>query len=358
MRRVDALADPWTTVLAGMGVVGGLLLLARGLGAYRSQALVADTSTSAIASIAAGEVRVSGVVEPAEMILVSLLQTTPCVYYRATVGKHGDTNVSDSGYVEERSIGFRVRDATGSMRVFPRDARFDAPVRFEGETSFGGDEPGGLSLRHEGSTRMVDPDREDAVADLLEVHDPADWPSGPDLYDRGDRRTYRELRLEPGDPVTIVGRALPFSDLSDPAEADAGSGPGVALDDPEVAGDLAEARASGSLADDAADAWGNAAIPGFGIGRPVSEPIIDPDADPLPLASPAEAARSARTFEIEPGTLVLAASDEVPLLVAFGVPGAIVARSQTRFLVGLLGAILAIASAMVLALSVSGGFAS
>ena len=39
-------------------------------------------------------------------------------------------------------------------------------------------------------------------------------------------------------------------------------------------------------------------------------------------------------------------------------PGVVVGRSQGRFLVGLLGAILAIASAMVVALSLGGGIGS
>ena len=128
------------------------------------------------------------------------------------------------------------------------------------------------------------------------------------------------------------------------------SGPRSAADDPEVAADLAEARASGTLARRPGDAWGNAAIPGFGIGRPVVEPLIDPAANALPLAAAEEAAKARRTFEIAPETLVIAASDEVPLLIAHGVPGAVVERGQTRFIVGLLGAILAIVSAMVLAI--------
>jgi len=352
---VDTFSAPGVTALAGFGVLGGLLLLFRGLAGYRSHARVADTSTSTISSIAVGEVRVSGVVEAAELTLVSLLQSVPCVYYRATVGDD-DQRTPDSGYTEERSIGFRVRDVSGSLRVFPRGARFDAPIRFEGETSSGGDEPTGLDLRRGGSTRMAEIGRVAAVAELLRVHEPKDWTSLSAVGDRRGPRSYREARLEPGDEVTIVGRALPFSDLSDPGGADTGDPSTADLDDPEVAADLAEARAAGILTDDPASAWGNAAIPGFGIGRPVVEPDIDPAADPLPLASPDEAARAERVFEIAPETLVLAASDEVPLLIAFGAPGAVVGRGQTRLTVGLLGAILAIASAMVLAISVSGGF--
>jgi len=352
---VDTLTGPGVTALAGLGIVAGLALLVRGLDAYRSQVRVSDTSTSTISSIAAGEVRVSGLVEPAELTLISLLQSFPCVYYRAAVGDSGEPATLDQGYTEERSIGFRVRDSTGSLRVFPRGARVDAPVRFQGETGTLGDEPTGLDIRRGGPTRVAEIDRAVAAADLLRVRTPSDWSPLDGIGGRDGRRSYRETRLEPGDAVTIVGRAVPFSDLSDPAGADIGDGTAASLDDPEVAADIAEARAAGTLADDAASAWGNAAIPGFGIGRPVDEPEIDPAANRLPLASPDEAARSTRTFQIAPETLVLAASDEVPLLIAFGEPAAVAERGRMRLLIGLLGAVLAIASAMVFAISVNGG---
>jgi hypothetical protein len=350
---VDSQTTSGVTVLAGAGVAAGLVLLARGLGSYRSLIRVADTSTSSLGSLAAGEVRISGTIEPAEMTLVSLLQSVPCVYYSATVRNGSAGTTGDAGYTDERSIGFVVRDTTGTIRVFPRGARFDAPVRFSGETGINGDEPSGLDLRRGGSTRSSSTDRAVAAAALLAVHEP-DW-TLPIAADRG-RRSYRERRLEPGDPVTIIGRALPFSDLDDPAAADQGLGPDVGSNDPEVAADLAEAQATGSLADDPAAAWGNAAIPGFGIGRPVVKATIDPDANPLPLAGPEVAVAIARTFEIAPETLVLAASDEVPLLIASGIPGQVVERRQVTFVVGLFGAILAIASAMVLALNLGGGF--
>ena len=126
-----------------------------------------------------------------------------------------------------------------------------------------------------------------AIADLLTVHDPRSTtgsPAWPGFEQGIARREYRESRLEPGDAVTIVGRALPFRDLDDPAGADLGLGGSDLEADPEIAADMAAARAPGTLADDAEAAWGNAAIPGFGIGQPVSEPAIDPAADPLPLA--------------------------------------------------------------------------
>jgi hypothetical protein len=344
------------TALAGAGVVAGLVLLVRGMIDYRSLLRVADTSTSMIDSVAAGEVRISGTIEPAEMTLVSLLQSVPCVFYRATVSGGRDRIRPKAGYTEERSIGFRVRDTSGTVRVFPRGARFDAPVRFAGETDSDGDDPPGLNVRRTGSTVAYPEDRALAADALLHVHDPEhdDWPLPSEILEQGGSRSYNETRLEPGDPVTIVGRAAPFSDLPDPTSADTGTGSDPLLDDPEIAADLAAARASGSLADDPATAWGNAAIAGFGIGRPVSAPVIDPAAHRLTIAGPEEAARTEEIFAIAPETLILAASAEVPLLIAFGTPGQVGGRNQTRFLIGLLGAILAIASAMVLAIVVNG----
>jgi hypothetical protein len=353
---VDPTLSLWTTVLAAGGVVGGLTLLIRGLRDYRSSVRVGDTSTSTVSSLAAGEVRISGRIEPAEMTLVSLLQGIACVYYRSTVGKGGEVSPVEGGFTEERSIGFRVRDATGTIRIFPRGAHVDAPVRFDEETGAMGDEPPGLAIRVGGATQVSEPNRETAIAELLRVRDP-EASDRPSLLRAGDRRRhYRETRLEPGDAVTIVGRALPFSDLADPIAADVGTEADLLDADPEIAADLAEARAAGIMATDPDDAWGNAAIPGFGIGRPISTPEIDPAANRLPLATAEEAANAEQTFDIAPDTLVLASSAEVPLLIAHGTPGAVMERSQLSYVLGLLGAVLAIASAMVFAMLISGGF--
>lgn len=343
------------TLLAGCGVIGGLGLLARGLLTHRSSIQVGDTSTSTISSIAAGEVRISGIIEPAELTLVSLLQSVACVYYRATVGRSDDTSAIDTGFVEERSIGFRVRDATGSIRIFPRGARFDAPIRFSEDGGVLRASISGLSIRTGPATRTGELDREAAIAELLHVRDPRAEDASSGLgYDQ-NRRSYREARLEIGDAVTVVGRALPYSDLNDPVASDYGSEADRLHSDPEVAADLAEARASGTLAANPATAWGNAAIPGFGIGRPVSTPEIDPAASRLPLATDAQAARAARTFKIDPDALVLLSSAEAPLLIAHGMPEVVMARSESSYAVGLLGAVVAIASAMVLAFMINEG---
>ncbi len=354
---VDVTFIPSVAAVSSVGIAGGLALLGRGMRGHGMATRIADTSTSAIASIAAGEVRVSGVVQAAEVTLVSRLQSVPCVYYRAVVDDDGEGTTGRGGTVEEQAVGFRVRDDSGELRVFPRDARIEAPERWRDRSGALGEQPAGLALRTAGPFRSAEPDTAAQIEDLLRVHVREAPSDGWAATGRG-ARSYREARLEPGDVVTVVGQALPFGDLGDPTGADLGMGAGGLADDPEVAMDLAEAGEAGALADDPAAAWGNAAIPGFGIGRPARPATIDPDAHPLPLGDAADAARVERTFEIPPDTLVVAAVPDGPLLIAYGSPAAATERQQARFLVGLLGAVLAIGSAMVFAVMLDGGFGS
>jgi len=337
-------------VVCAVGIGGGLLLLWRGFSGYRAAGRIGDTSTSRIATLAAGEVRVTGTIQPAEVLLVSPLQAVECVWYRSRVTS---SESDDRGMPnEERGVGFQVRDSTGAIRIFPRGARIDAPDRFDEQTSMSGEPPPGLAMRRETTVTTGEAvDREAAIADLLTVHPPdsglrADLVGGSG--DRGGRRRYREARLEPGDIVTVLGAARPFTRLEDPSGADRldrYDDPLTGLQDPTVAAEVAEARAAGELLTPE-QAWGNAAIEGFGIGRPVRAPDLDPGAHPETLATPDEAARIEHTFDIGPDDLVLASAPDVSLLIATGSPTEAVARAQDRFLLGLLGALLAIGSAM------------
>ena len=102
------------------------------------------------------------------------------------------------------------------------------------------------------------------------------------------------------------------------------------------------------------EAWGNAAIEGFGIGRPVRTPELDPAANRPPPPDPALAARAAAAFEIAPDALILATSDEVPMIVSLGGPTQVAARGERQFVLGLVGGAVAIASMMALAILVQG----
>jgi hypothetical protein len=358
MIRVEIPSSLAIAVLAAAGIVVGLAVLVRGFGGYRAAGRITGTSVSRIATMAVGEVLVSGAVEPIELTLVSPLQSVPCVYYRSRITDASDGDGRDL-FRDERAVGFRVRDGSGAVRIFPSGARFDVPDRYDEAPDLWGSGPIGFRPRV-GSVFAPGPDdREAQVAALLTVQ-----ASGGSLLDGGGaplaasgRRNHaREARIEAGDPVTVVGRALPFADVADPAGANLLDGSGVESVDPEIALDLAEARAAGLLADTAAEAWGNAAIPGFGIGKPVRPPGLDPAADLPPPPDPELAARAAATFSIAPDALVLATADDAPLLISLGAPTQAAARQQWQFVLGLGGAALAIASAMGLAIVLQGAF--
>jgi len=355
--------------LALLSLVAGLALLARGLGAYRAAQRVAGIGTSRIATLAAGEVRLVGVVEAEVLTLVSPLQSASCVYYRSRIRDPDDVRAI---FDEERAVGFRLRDASSAIRVFPRGARWDAPLRFDAASDRTGGDPPGLNVNRGASHRPAVEDREAQIAALLTVRRPADppgeGPGGESSYFSATlgagglglaappRRDYEERRLEPGDTVTVVGSALPFGDLDDPAAADR-LDPTLALDDPEVAMNLAEARAAGILAASPEEAWGNAAIPGFAIGRPVRAPELDPEADVPALANQEESAAAEAHFVIPAGELVVAATPEHPLAIVAGTPGEAGAREDTKVLLGMAGAALAIAAAVILALALPGTLA-
>ena len=362
-------------VAAVAGISGGLFLLVRGLAAYRAGEAVRGTGTSRIASLAAGEVRLVGTIEPGPVTLVSPLQSVPCVYYHARIledrGRERTTTLD-----EERAVGFLLRDASGTLRVFPRGARWDAPACFDEQSDWTGDDPPGLNLNRGPGVTSAMLDRDAAIAALLTVRAPdgeeADEPrgildggalaaltgtglSGSAAGLGGRRRHYEERRLAPGDIVTIVGSAMPFHDIDDPANADRDD-PTLALDDPEVAMSLAEAREAGLLKGSPEEAWGNAAIPGFGIGRPTRAPNLDPAAQPLPIQPAAVEEAAAATFDIPASELVVAAVPGSPLVVRIGSPGEAVARDRGALTQGLVGAVIAIASALLLAFAAQGAF--
>ena len=352
--------SPYLLLLAAAAVVGGLGALVRGFGEFRAAARIGDTSGSRVSSIAVGEVRLSGTVEAAEVTLISPLQSAPCVYYRAHI-RQTDRKSDFEVFSEERAVGFRIRDETGSLRVFPREARWDVPNRFDASTGMLGDQPPGLQYRLGPAIAPGPLEREAQIAALLTVHQPSSneglGVTGYGMSMGEGHRRYVEARLEPGEIITVIGQVLPFDQIEDPAYASIGgaSNAALALDDPEIALDLAEARAAGVLATDPAAAWGNAAIPGFGIGRPTEAPTLDPRATRPVLAPESEAAKNRALFEIPPEELVLASTPDMPLLIAFGTPMQAANRQEGLFLLGLLGAIVAIAGAIGLALLIGPG---
>jgi hypothetical protein len=420
------------------GLVAGLLLFVRGLAAYRLGSRVATIATSSLGGLAAGEVRASGTVIAGPTTLVSPLQSARCVHYgsRVTVEDGRSTQVL---LRDARSVSFGLRDGTGTVWVFPRDARWELEPRFDARSGLD-DEPAGLQINRGAAEAPGVEDREAQIARLLTVQGAPDpdeslfartmgfgggpaWSAGDgqssgglasgldlssgglsgllsgDLGSLGGGRHYVEERVEPGDVVTIVATAMPFSRVGDGA-TDEDADP---LDDPEIAGDLAAATAAGTLRARAEDAWGNAAIPGFGIGHPTRAPVLDPAATPEPVtpAAPvgtsgvaaATAAASgdvssapmtamtavagavreagvadvastatalpgevpvALPLEIGPDDLVLA-TGTTGMTVFAGTPVEAAGSEMSRFWQGLAGAVLAVACAALLVIQMGAG---
>jgi len=158
---------------------------------------------------------------------------------------------------------------------------------------------------------MTEAQRQAAIDALLTV----DQPMPPVLDDAGQGgasvlfgsslgagRRYREARLEADETVTILGQALPWADVREHLQAMAGGG----NVDRDLAEDIAEARAAGELAASPEEAWGNAAIPGFGIGRPTRPPELDPEAAQPEVGDAAAHVEALERYEIPGESLVLA----------------------------------------------------
>jgi len=360
MPDMSVVIDPaYLAALSAAGLAGGIALFGRGLVAYRKAAGVSSIATSPIEGLAAGEVRVVGTVEPGISTLVSPLQSAPCVYYHARVTRQ-EGRTSETLLNDERGVSFRVRDATGVILVLPRGAHWELPTRFSADTGITGDAPAGLQLNQGPTVVLAAQEREAQIADLLTVHQPGEgWaassPSVGGMPFFGERVHYGETRLEIGDSVTVIGPAVPFGMVW----VDVEGAPIAAedpVDDPAIAADLADAAASGRLSATAEQAWGNAAIPGFGVGQPTRPPELDPGATPE-AATPAKQETDTRhgpaasAYDVGNDQLVLAVAPGQGMTVYAGAPAEAAGRQEWVFWTGLAGAVLAVASALVFVIS-------
>jgi hypothetical protein len=342
-------------VLAGL--IGGVVLFVRGLMAYKRDRLISSVATSSLDGIAAGEVRVSGVIEAIEQTLISPLQSKPCVWYRARVEQAGD-----NGRVlldEERAQEFRITNDTGELRVVPRGARWEIHPVFDESDSIGGGEPPGLERRtgatyrevvEEDPNKMSEVERSAAAQALLTVQTPiaganaegwavadGNWGTGVGLSATRSKH-YREARLEPGDTVTIIGQALPWGDVKGQLHA---FDPSTNVES-AIADDVAAAREMGTLAASPEEAWGNAMIPGFGIGVPTAEPELHPDADPIEASGPEAHEDALAKYVIPDEELVLSRGEKGEMAVYLGSPDAATLHHDFAFALGVLGVFMAV----------------
>ena len=148
---------------------------------------------------------------------LSPLQSRTCVWYRSRIEAAGDDTPELD---EERGIGFRVRDATGSIRVFPRGAHLDVPDRFDEKSGSLGDPPPGLD-RRDGIGVCRDRGHRSRGGDRRPAHGP---PAGSGLGQRVGRTGQRRFR-EPPLPGGTAGAGRPRDDPRDGAPVRPPRGP-------------------------------------------------------------------------------------------------------------------------------------
>ena len=289
------------------------------------------------------------------MTLVSLLQSVPCVYYRATIGNGGDrrtTRLGLHGGARDRvSRPRRSQAACGSSRAGRASMRRSASTS---ETGMPGDEPPGLDIRREGSTRLAEIDRLAGDRRSCSRSTSPTRPSQRPAAARSARTAgrYRESRLEPGDPVTIVGRALPFADLADPPAPTSATAPDRARRRP--GGRRGPRRGAGRRAPWPTTRRRPGATPrsrASGSGGRSRRRRIDPAREPAAARSrPTRPRRAERTLRASrPRRWSWRRRPRCRCSSPTACPGASSSAARTGSCVGLLGAMLAIGSAMVFA---------
>jgi hypothetical protein len=309
---------------------------------------------------------VTGVVQAIDQQLTSPLQSRPCVWYRARIESTDDSR--RVLFAEERAVQFRVVDSRGAVRIVPNGARWEVGTDFDERTSFAGAEPPGLERRRGSGYAMVVPDdpqemseaqRQAAIDALLTVS-----PTAPAAEDgdsaslsiaglglaTGSGRRYRESRLEVGQTVTVLGQALPWSDVREELMPPASTNVERAMAD-----DIAIARETGQLAATPEEAWGNAAIPGFGIGRPTRPPQIDPAARPPDMAEPGADAAARQRHQIPAHELVVARAPGGDLAIYEGAPQEATRHHDGALVLGVVGAVMAVVCTLALGATLSGG---
>ena len=109
----------------------------------------------------------------------------------------------------------------------------------------------------------------------------------------------------------------------------------------------------GTLAASPEEAWGNAAIPDFGIGQPTRSPELDPEAHAPGVPDAATDRAAMERYAIAADTLVLARGPGGAMAVYRGGPAAATRHHDPAFLLGLVGVGMAVFSALALGVMLS-----
>ena len=103
------------------------------------------------------------------------------------------------------------------------------------------------------------------------------------------------------------------------------------------------------------EAWGNAAIPGFGIGQPTAEPELDPEALEMDVPEDPQVHEDALAKYVIPDEeLVLSRGLRGGMAIYPGTPAQATQHHDMAFLVGVIGAVMAALCAFALGAMLTG----
>lgn len=178
------MSDPW--IASVLGFSGGVAAFGWGFRQWRWLRLIEDTPTAKVRSMPMGRVEIFGRAEE-KAELRAPLSRKRCVYYRYRVeelrgsGKNRRWRTIESG--ESSAWGFYLEDDTGRVFVAPKGAT----IRVASD----------LQVTRGGLLGVFD--RGEPELDLRKWENRSWW--------NRHRRRYTEWRLEPGDPVYVLGTA-------------------------------------------------------------------------------------------------------------------------------------------------------
>lgn len=202
----------WPTVLSGLSLVLGLLILSGSVVMYRRYRYVADEPTATARGAAAGLTEVKGRVIAATEPFLSPFQERPCVlchyaFYGRRPAHGGWEPPRDTGTL---GVPFYVEDETGRVLVRPEGAEIKLPSHLtELSVDEGRIEEISPTVAERFKERQRSGDWPDisgeraAVADAIFSlkKDRSGPPSGPSCG--------AEMRLEEGETVYVIGPARP-----------------------------------------------------------------------------------------------------------------------------------------------------
>lgn len=189
---------------ATFALISGPGLFWRSFRDLRARQLLQNTPASPIRSMAMGLVEINGKAQP-RSVLEAPFTGRPCAFWEVEIAVQGRRGWNT---VHRNASGhpFFVHDATGTVLVYPDGARCTLPLESEEVCE-------GMSLPELYSSYIHD------------VH-----PSLGVLWRTGSLR-FRERALEPGEPVFVLGTAVPRAQAVDVSMSDdavaAGAGTGT-----------------------------------------------------------------------------------------------------------------------------------